>query len=161
MLDVLLSPRQVVYLGFSKFSKHPVNDSWPYRVKEAVPERPQAGVSSESWTSWRCPSLLAWRLRPRQRGYTVESPWTERSGHSGCSTTGQLQKDKRVRCWKVHMSTWKPGNRLGFSAAFSHVKKFQSVLLIVFDLSNKRDCLIWKNLLHPWLLFCSSEWSLL
>lgn len=63
--------------------------------KVLLPEHPLAGVSSGSWTSWGCPSLQGWRPPPHQPDCRVGSPWTERSGRSGCWETGQLQNSKK------------------------------------------------------------------
>lgn len=69
----------------------------------AVPERPWADVSSESWTSSACPPLPGWRLHPRQSGYKVWLPWTEQSGRSGCWGTGRLQRrQKRAVLMKIY-----------------------------------------------------------
>lgn len=62
--------------------------------EESVPGHPSVDVSSRPWTSSRCPFLRAWRLHRRQLDCMVGSPWTERSGRSGCLETGWLQKER-------------------------------------------------------------------
>lgn len=77
--------------------------------RPAVPERPRADVSSESWTSSTCPPLPRCRPHPRQSGYKVWSPWTEQSGRSGCWGTGRLQRrQKRAVLVKTYRQLKQP-----------------------------------------------------
>lgn len=125
-------------------------------LSEAVPEHPRAGVSSMSSTSSGYASLPSGRPPPPLPGCTAGSPWTEQSGHSGCSVTGQLQQKE--------VEMLKPRSTLGldifmmFPAAVTRVKGVRSVLIFyiwetlficknpdkMLFLLNQRG-VVWKN----------------
>lgn len=128
---------------------------WPHE-KKVVPEHPWAGASLESWTFSRYPSPPEWRPHPRQSGYKVEWPWTERSGHSGCSETGRLQKKQKNIYIKTHENTTNCIFSLGSHVGQEAPDRLVSTLsrsLVGFCGSDLCDL---RHFLHLWLrLHCS------